>query len=35
MLGFIVVLMKLLRDLDLKDLDEYMSTQYASVIWVL
>ena len=34
MLNFIVVLMKSLRSLDLKGLDEYMSTQHASVIWV-
>ena len=34
MLCFIVVLIKLLRSLNSKDLDEYISTQYASVIWV-
>ena len=32
MLNFIVVLIKLLRDLSLKDFDEYMSTQHAPVI---
>ena len=34
MLNFIIVSMKLLRDLNLKDFNEYMSTQYALVIWV-
>ena len=32
MLYFIIVLIKLLRDLNLKSFDEYMSTQYISVI---
>ena len=32
MLDFIVVLMKLLRGLNSKSLDEYMSTQHAPVI---
>ena len=32
MLYFIIVLIKSLRDLSLKDFDEYISTQYAPVI---
>ena len=32
MLGFIIVLMKSLRGLNLKDLDKYMSTQHVPVI---
>ena len=32
MLYFIVILMKLLRDLNLKDFDENISTQYTPVI---
>ena len=32
MLCFIIILMKLLRDLNLKDFDEYISTQHALVI---
>ena len=32
MLYFIIVLMKLLRGLNSKSFDEYMSTQYVSVI---
>ena len=35
MLNFIIVLMKLLRGLSLKSLDEYMLIQYAPVIWIL
>ena len=35
MLNFIVVLMKSLRDLGLRGFGEYMSIQYALVIWVL
>ena len=35
MLCFIVVSMKLLRGLGSEGLDEYMSTQYAPVVWVL
>ena len=34
MLNPIVVLMKSLRGLSSKDLDEYISTQYAPVIWI-
>ena len=34
MLNSIIVLMKSLRDLNLKNLDEYMSTQHAFVVWV-
>ena len=32
MLSFIVVLIKLLRDLNSEDFDEYISTQHALVI---